>query len=249
MATLQDLIVDDTGFFQFPSGTTAQRPTGTAGYMRYNSTISQLEFWDSNSSTWKQFANRPDGGTQATAFADLDELIGQYTTTQNLYHTWHGNYTTAQSEQVRVNFSNPSIPRYETTYNTTASNGSDPDTGGRCVSLAGSINSCSEGTGQGYNLYAAARACQRAGMRLCTQTEIENAVAEGSGCGHDANAIWTSTTRGDGRFILCQGNDGFITTARYPTEDNTNLSGFSDNRVAIRCCTPFTGSDLWDLRG
>lgn len=35
--------VDSTGYIQLPVGTTAQRPTGSAGMMRYNSTTGKVE--------------------------------------------------------------------------------------------------------------------------------------------------------------------------------------------------------------
>lgn len=47
MASLQSLTINDTGYLRLPSGTTAQRPgSPTAGYMRYNSDIGDLEVFD-----------------------------------------------------------------------------------------------------------------------------------------------------------------------------------------------------------
>ncbi len=46
MAILKNLTIDDTGSFQFPSGTTAQRPASPAtGDLRFNTTIANPEFY------------------------------------------------------------------------------------------------------------------------------------------------------------------------------------------------------------
>ena len=47
MATLKNTIVNDTGYFQLPNGTTAQRPVSpSAGMTRWNTTNAQAEIWD-----------------------------------------------------------------------------------------------------------------------------------------------------------------------------------------------------------
>jgi hypothetical protein len=46
MATLKNTVVDSTGAIQLPVGTTAQRPTASAGQMRYNSTFKTVETYD-----------------------------------------------------------------------------------------------------------------------------------------------------------------------------------------------------------
>jgi hypothetical protein len=43
MATLKNTVIDTTGALQLPVGTTAQRPTASAGHMRYNSTFKTVE--------------------------------------------------------------------------------------------------------------------------------------------------------------------------------------------------------------
>jgi hypothetical protein len=51
MATLKNTNIDDTGYLQLPSGTTAQRPVSpSAGYMRWNTTIKGVEIY--NGDTW-----------------------------------------------------------------------------------------------------------------------------------------------------------------------------------------------------
>ncbi len=42
-----------TGAFQLPIGTTAQRPTSpTSGMIRFNTTLSYVEYYNSNTSSW-----------------------------------------------------------------------------------------------------------------------------------------------------------------------------------------------------
>lgn len=50
MATLKNTTINDTGFIKIATGTTAQRPTATAGAIRFNSTNSQIE--SANGSAW-----------------------------------------------------------------------------------------------------------------------------------------------------------------------------------------------------
>ena len=51
MASLKNTLIDDTGYLQLPSGTTAQRPSSpSAGYMRWNTTDSVVEVY--NGSEW-----------------------------------------------------------------------------------------------------------------------------------------------------------------------------------------------------
>jgi hypothetical protein len=51
MATLKNTVIDDTGFFKIPAGTTAQRPVSPSnGMMRYNNESSLVEFW--NGTSW-----------------------------------------------------------------------------------------------------------------------------------------------------------------------------------------------------
>lgn len=45
-----------TGALKLPVGTTGQRPTGAAGYIRQNSTTGNPEWWDATTSSWLQFS-------------------------------------------------------------------------------------------------------------------------------------------------------------------------------------------------
>jgi hypothetical protein len=51
--SVSDQINNSTGYFDLPSGTTAQRPANPpSGAIRYNSTISAVEYWDPTYSQW-----------------------------------------------------------------------------------------------------------------------------------------------------------------------------------------------------
>lgn len=65
MATLKNTVINDTGMLTYPSGTTAQRPTPTAGMSRYNSTINSPEYY--NGSSWSSQTGLLDGSTQNNA--------------------------------------------------------------------------------------------------------------------------------------------------------------------------------------
>ena len=52
-AAISDQANTSTGYFDIPSGTTAQRPSSpNSGYIRLNTTIGSLEFW--NNGSWSQ---------------------------------------------------------------------------------------------------------------------------------------------------------------------------------------------------
>jgi hypothetical protein len=52
MASLKNTTINDTGFIQLPSGTTAQRPAGVNGMMRYNTTLAAIEIYNGATSSW-----------------------------------------------------------------------------------------------------------------------------------------------------------------------------------------------------
>ena len=65
MATLKNTLIDDTGYLQLPSGTTAQRPVSpSAGYMRWNTTESYIEVYDG--SGWKELGYLSSGPNVVT---------------------------------------------------------------------------------------------------------------------------------------------------------------------------------------
>lgn len=55
MATLTNTVINDTGFLRLPRGTSAQRPSGTQGYVRYNTDTGNAEYFtDLQSRGWAQ---------------------------------------------------------------------------------------------------------------------------------------------------------------------------------------------------
>ena len=68
MATLTNLTINDTGFIQMPSGTSAQRPgTPTAGMIRYNTDNSRTELYDGTKWILLDGSALATGGSVATA--------------------------------------------------------------------------------------------------------------------------------------------------------------------------------------
>ena len=68
MATLTNLTINDTGFIQMPSGSSAQRPgTPTAGMIRYNTDNSRTELYDGTKWILLDGSALGSGGSLATA--------------------------------------------------------------------------------------------------------------------------------------------------------------------------------------
>jgi len=83
MATLKNTTVNDTGFLQVPSGTTAQRPASPSnGMMRYNTTLGVLEAYASNS--WVTIGAQL--GTQSNPATSATQLKNAGTTTNGVYY-------------------------------------------------------------------------------------------------------------------------------------------------------------------
>jgi len=279
MAQLTNISINTTGYLQFDTGTVWDRPgSPVIGQVRFNTTYLTLEIY--TGSKWQDTKSNVNktGQSAHTAFSDLGELAGTVngvaaTGSHTLYTDFYGRYgyvnqyNIGSPETVRVNFDGAEA-RYETTITTTTADNFNQTVGGECVSLAGGRGGCSEGTTDGsinsagaqtedYTWYGALRACIRAGMRLCTLTEINEDAARGSGCGHDANAIWTSTPsgNGDGQFYLQVGavnSYGNYATTADPLDPAGASAGFPDARIGIRCCAPYSAgssSQYWSIPG
>ena len=75
-----------TSHIELPQGTTAQRPTGAAGMMRYNSTTGGYEVYNTSIAGWIRFDNLPnDGSSSAQAITNGQELT-QYATSSGTYY-------------------------------------------------------------------------------------------------------------------------------------------------------------------
>lgn len=72
MANLKNTNVDDSGFIQLPQGTTAQRPSGSAGEMRYNTTNSKVETYSGDLNDWSSIDNSGAVGTGGNAVYDIN---------------------------------------------------------------------------------------------------------------------------------------------------------------------------------
>lgn len=60
MATLKNTTIDDTGFLQLPSGTTAERPASPQnGMIRFNTTLNQVEYYQQSSVSWVRLIEKP----------------------------------------------------------------------------------------------------------------------------------------------------------------------------------------------
>jgi hypothetical protein len=90
MAQLKNTTINDPGFLQLPTGTTAQRPASPqSGYLRYNTTSSDLEVF--NSSSWigiKRFYDFTSftfttGGIDGRTGPSLATLLSSYNTSAN----------------------------------------------------------------------------------------------------------------------------------------------------------------------
>ena len=77
-----NLISGGTGYWQLPNGTTAQRPTGAAGQIRFNSTLSKYE--GHNGSAWSSIGGGATGGGSDDVFYENGKTVTtNYTITTN----------------------------------------------------------------------------------------------------------------------------------------------------------------------
>ena len=68
-----ELTISSTGAITLPSGTTAERPTGTAGQIRYNSTIPRYEGYVSGA--WSALGGGATGGGVDTVFVENSKIV------------------------------------------------------------------------------------------------------------------------------------------------------------------------------
>jgi hypothetical protein len=72
MATLRNTTISDTGFLQLPAGTTAQRPTPSAGQLRFNTTTGRAEFYNPSVLNWLGTQSRSVIATGGNSVYDVD---------------------------------------------------------------------------------------------------------------------------------------------------------------------------------
>jgi hypothetical protein len=68
-----ELTISSTGAVKIPSGTTAERPTGTAGQIRYNSTIPRYEGYVNDA--WGALGGGATGGGTDTVFVENSQIV------------------------------------------------------------------------------------------------------------------------------------------------------------------------------
>jgi hypothetical protein len=80
MATLKNTVIDDTGFFRLPAGTTAQRPVSPSnGMIRYNTDTSNMEVYNNSWGTLTPTSSvLQDGLTYLTAATSATILKQNY---------------------------------------------------------------------------------------------------------------------------------------------------------------------------
>jgi hypothetical protein len=84
--------VTGTDAIKIPSGTTAERPTGATGHIRYNSTLTRFEGY--NGSAWGQLGGGATGGGADTVFFENSKNVTvNYTITSNKNAMSAGNVT------------------------------------------------------------------------------------------------------------------------------------------------------------
>jgi hypothetical protein len=68
-----ELAISSTGAVKLPSGTTAERPSGTAGQIRYNSTLDRYEGYAN--SAWNALGAGATGGGADTVFVENSQIV------------------------------------------------------------------------------------------------------------------------------------------------------------------------------
>lgn len=85
MATFKNLTVDDTGYIQIPSGTTAQRPASPVeGMMRYNTSLGYNEYYNGTSWVGANISyTPPNGSSSGTAALSASDILYNYPTSSD----------------------------------------------------------------------------------------------------------------------------------------------------------------------
>ena len=73
LTATSDSTFNSTGAVKVPVGTTAQRPTGATGKIRYNSTLSRYEGY--SGSAWSQIGGGATGGGSDQVFVENDQIV------------------------------------------------------------------------------------------------------------------------------------------------------------------------------
>jgi hypothetical protein len=76
------------------------------------------------------------------------------------------------------------------------------------------------------DLAKAKNECERFGARLCTKDELKSGVTKGTGCNHNSELVWSSTSCEAGKTFVVLGNGSGNPQCKLNTEDAHH----------IRCC-------------
>ena len=100
MAIFKNTIIDDTGYLQLPSGTTAQRPgSPSAGYMRWNTSENHVEIYDGSS--WIELAYTAGlQGTYSNPGTSAQSIYNSGQTASGLYYVTNPNINNGTPFQV-----------------------------------------------------------------------------------------------------------------------------------------------------
>jgi hypothetical protein len=90
--------LNGTGALKLPSGTTAQRPTGAVGQIRYNSNLTTVETY--NGASWVEFGGA--AGASGAIYESNKEITANYTISSNKNGMSAGPVTLAANVTVTV---------------------------------------------------------------------------------------------------------------------------------------------------
>ena len=99
MASLKNTTINDTGYIKLATGTTAQRPTASAGMMRFNTSFGLTEYYDGSS--WIVVGPPPSwvtaSGTILTGYTQRTESVTVSATYASSYAVTSGSLPTGMS--------------------------------------------------------------------------------------------------------------------------------------------------------
>jgi hypothetical protein len=96
-----DLVVSSTGAVKLPIGTTAERPTGANGFIRYNTDLDRFEGY--RETAWSAVGGGATGGGTDEVFLENGNTVNtSYTITTNKNAVSAGDITIASSATVTV---------------------------------------------------------------------------------------------------------------------------------------------------
>lgn len=177
MAQLKNTTIDTTGFLDLPAGTTAQRPgSPVTGMTRFNTSLNYVEYY--NGSEWLELINS-DTYLQATGGTVIDANVGGIDYRSHIFTRGTFDYVSNSSASSLGFSAGPADVKGERD-NQTACSG---------------LLTFEQALGFVHAI----------GARLPTRDEIYRGVANFTGCGYDAELVWTcdkADENGDSHFVV-----------------------------------------------